>query len=72
MYPMYSDMFTYINKNNQYKLYLFNNNINNITLYKKKKLIEYAKYNIEVLTSDIIALLNVFKFFDENKIQLTK
>ena len=67
---MYSDIF-YLNKNKKINLPLFNNSIIKLLLptFTKRELTQFKKIcnkNIEILTYDIIALLNVFKHFTEN------
>jgi hypothetical protein len=69
-YPMYSDIF-YTYKSKKHTLTLYNidllKNISPILSYTEKtKIIKNCQINIELLTYDILALLNVFKHFQEN------
>jgi len=67
---MYSDIF-YLEKNKKYSLILYNehylnNNLINLTVKEKYKIRKICNKNIELLTYDILALLNVFKHFMED------
>lgn len=70
-YPMYSDIF-YTTKSKKYALTLYNidliKNIKSMLSFQEKnKIIKNCKRNIELLTYDILALLNVFKHFQEDR-----
>ena len=70
-YPMYSDIF-YTTKSKKYTLTLYNidllKNISAILSFQEKtKILKNCQKNIELLTYDILALLNVFKHFQENQ-----
>lgn len=69
-YPMYSDIF-YLDKSKKPKLTLYNETLLKVllptlTYQEKNKIIKNCKLNIELLTNDILAILNVFKHFVEN------
>ena len=70
-YPMFSDIF-YLDKSVQYSLTFYNIELlkNTIHLMKQseiKKIIKNCNKNIELLTYDILSLLNVYKHFSEDK-----
>lgn len=70
-YPMYSDIF-YTYKSKKHALTLYNiellKDIHTLLVFQEKnKILKNCKLNIELLTYDILALLNVFKHFQEDK-----
>lgn len=69
-YPMYSDIF-YLEKNKNYSLTFYNlenieKMLSKISNKEKNKIRKICNKNIELLTYDLLALLNVFKHFMEN------
>lgn len=73
-YDMYSDIF-YLQKIKKYNLPFYNleylkNNLINLTVKEKYKIRKICNKNIELLTYDILALLNVYKHFMEDQIAM--
>lgn len=71
---MYSDIF-YLQKIKKYNLPFYNleylkNNLINLTVKEKYKIRKICNKNIELLTYDILALLNVYKHFMEDQIAI--
>lgn len=71
---MYSDIF-YLQKIKKYNLPFYNleylkNNLINLTVKEKYKIRKICNKNIELLTYDILALLNVYKHFMEDQIAM--
>lgn len=69
-YPMYSDIF-YLAKTKKNILTLYNTSLlelilPTLSIKEINTIKQNCKKNIEILTYDIIALLNVFKHFTEN------
>jgi hypothetical protein len=70
-YDMYSDIF-YLEKTKKYALTFYNTNLletilPTLTSKEKYKIRKNCNKNIELLTYDVLALLNVFKHFIENE-----
>ena len=70
-YKMYSDIF-YLDKSKQQVLTLYNEKLLSdifplLNSGESRKIIKNCEKNIELLTYDLLALLNVFKHFVENK-----
>jgi hypothetical protein len=69
-YKMYSDIF-YLDRSKQQVLTLYNTKLLSDILpmlneSEKKKILKNCEKNIELLTYDLLALLNVFKHFTED------
>lgn len=68
-YNIYSDLHTFNIDMNGNSIYLFNIDYSTDLTYKQlTKINKLIEYNNKLFSNDIIALLSVFKFFEENKL----
>lgn len=71
-YNIYSDLHSFNQEVQKKNIYLFNINfkkLNNLSTYKINKIKQYINYNKKLFTNDLLALLSVFHYFQQNNIK---